>query len=113
MDVVVVGSCNTDLLSRVPRLPKPGETLHGHTFKIGFGGKGANQCVMSARMGAKTAMVAKVSLPSFDLKCMIQDKLKMLMHSLSFLRGFSWIFPGAQGQCHVTWGHGKSAYEFS
>ncbi len=61
MDVVVVGSCNTDLLSRVPRLPKPGETLHGHTFKIGFGGKGANQCVMSARMGAKTAMVAKVS----------------------------------------------------
>ena len=51
----------TSHFSRVPRLPKPWETLHGSSFKIGFGGKGANQCVMAARMGAKTAMVAKVS----------------------------------------------------
>ena len=48
------------LFSNVPRLPKVGETLHGATFSIGFGGKGANQCVMAARLGAKTAMVAKV-----------------------------------------------------
>lgn len=48
--------------SYVPRLPKPGETLHGTKFAIGFGGKGANQCIVAARLGAKTAMVAKVPL---------------------------------------------------
>ena len=47
--------------SYVPRLPKAGETIHGTKFSMGFGGKGANQCVMAARLGAKTAMVAKVS----------------------------------------------------
>lgn len=65
MDVVVVGSCMTDLISYVPRLPKPGETLHGHRFAIGFGGKGANQCVVSARLGCKAAMVAKVGDDTF------------------------------------------------
>jgi len=49
------------LFSNVPRLPKVGETLHGDKFAIGFGGKGANQCVMAARLGAKAAMVAKVN----------------------------------------------------
>lgn len=47
--------------SYVPRLPKPGETIHGTQFIKGFGGKGANQCVMAARLGGQTAMVAKVS----------------------------------------------------
>lgn len=41
-------------------MPKPGETIEGHKFEIGFGGKGANQCVMAAKLGAKTAMVARV-----------------------------------------------------
>ncbi|TSM77414.1 Ribokinase [Bagarius yarrelli] len=65
VDVVVVGSCMTDLVSQAPRLPKAGETIHGHKFFIGFGGKGANQCVQSARLGAKTAMVCKVGKDSF------------------------------------------------
>lgn len=47
-------------ISQAPRLPKVGETIHGHKFFIGFGGKGANQCVQAARMGAKAAMVCKV-----------------------------------------------------
>ena len=47
--------------SYTQRQPKPGETIHGSKFAMGFGGKGANQCVMAAKMGAKTAMVAKVS----------------------------------------------------
>lgn len=47
--------------SYVPHLPRPGETLHGHKFQMGCGGKGANQCVAAARLSAKTAMVAKVS----------------------------------------------------
>lgn len=49
------------LCSYAPRLPKPGETIHGSSFSQGFGGKGANQCVMAAKLGARAAMVAKVS----------------------------------------------------
>jgi ribokinase len=59
-DVTVVGSCMTDLITTVPRMPKLGETLVGTGFHIGFGGKGANQAVMAARLGAATAMVARV-----------------------------------------------------
>ncbi|XP_035260229.1 ribokinase isoform X1 [Anguilla anguilla] len=65
VDVVVVGSCMTDLVSQAPRLPKAGETIHGHKFFVGFGGKGANQCVQAARLGAKTAMVCKVGKDVF------------------------------------------------
>ncbi|XP_021057929.1 ribokinase [Mus pahari] len=63
--VVVVGSCMTDLVSLTSRLPKTGETIHGHKFFIGFGGKGANQCVQAARLGAKAAIVCKVGNDSF------------------------------------------------
>ncbi|XP_055981505.1 ribokinase [Sorex fumeus] len=63
--VVVVGSCMTDLVSLTSRLPRTGETIHGHKFFIGFGGKGANQCVQAARLGAKTSMVCKVGKDSF------------------------------------------------
>lgn len=63
--VVVVGSANTDLVAYVPRLPMPGETLNGTTFETGFGGKGANQCVSAAKLGASTAMVCKLGEDSF------------------------------------------------
>ncbi|XP_063774973.1 ribokinase [Pseudophryne corroboree] len=63
--VIVVGSCMTDLVSITPRLPKAGETIHGSKFFIGFGGKGANQCIQAARLGARTAMVCKVGDDSF------------------------------------------------
>ncbi len=49
----------------MPRFPKPGETLQGHKFSKGFGGKGANQCIMAARLGASTAMVAKLGDDTF------------------------------------------------
>ncbi|WP_355661834.1 ribokinase [Halomonas salifodinae] len=56
-DVVVVGSLNMDLVVRTPRHPVPGETLLGHGFATTPGGKGANQAVAAARLGATTAMV--------------------------------------------------------
>ncbi len=58
--VVVVGSLNMDLVARAPRLPKPGETLAGHTFAQVPGGKGGNQAVAAARLGAKVAMLGFV-----------------------------------------------------
>lgn len=48
-------------------MPKPGETIEGHKFEIGFGGKGANQCVMAAKLGAKTAMVARVKKDHIEI----------------------------------------------
>lgn len=63
--ICMVGSSNTDLVARVPRLPVPGETLHGHNFRVGFGGKGANQAVMAARLGAQVTVITKLGRDTF------------------------------------------------
>ena len=61
----MVGSSNTDLVSRVPRLPRQGECLTGSAFSIGFGGKGANQSVMAARLGADVVVVTRLGRDVF------------------------------------------------
>jgi ribokinase len=58
--VVVAGSLNMDLVLRMARAPAAGETLPGHGFATLAGGKGANQAVACARMGAQVAMVGRV-----------------------------------------------------
>ncbi len=58
--VVVVGSLNLDLVVRVPRIPRPGETVHGGRLGRYPGGKGANQAVAAARAGASVVMVGSV-----------------------------------------------------
>jgi ribokinase len=63
--ITVVGSIMTDMISYVPRLPGPGETLIGGRFEIGFGGKGANQAVMARRLGASVRMIACVGTDAF------------------------------------------------
>lgn len=60
VDVCVVGSCNMDLVTYVPRMPLVGETIHGHSFVTGFGGKGNNQAAMAAKLDANVAMIGKV-----------------------------------------------------
>lgn len=59
-DVVVVGSVNADLIVRVPRRPGAGETVLGSDLVTLPGGKGANQAVAAARLGARTAFVGRV-----------------------------------------------------
>ena len=63
--VCVVGSSNLDLTFRMPRLPQPGETLAGQSFQLGFGGKGANQAVMAARLGARVTMITRIGRDVF------------------------------------------------
>jgi ribokinase len=63
--ICVVGACNIDLISFVSRLPKMGETLHGTKFHMGYGGKGANQAVMAAKLGGEVAMVSKLGRDFF------------------------------------------------
>ncbi len=63
--IAVVGSINVDLVARVPRIPAPGETLLGSDLVTTFGGKGANQAVMAARLGAHVHMVGRIGADSF------------------------------------------------
>lgn len=63
--VAVVGSLNTDLVIRAPRLPAVGETVAGGTFATFPGGKGANQAVAAARLGACVTMVGRVGADAF------------------------------------------------
>jgi len=58
--IVVVGSVNTDMVVKGKRLPGPGETVSGGRFLMAGGGKGANQAVAAARLGAEVTLVAKV-----------------------------------------------------
>src|SRR5271157_2010296 len=63
--VAVVGSANVDLITFNDTFPRPGETIFGKKFDLGFGGKGANQAVAARRCGASVGMVAKVGSDLF------------------------------------------------
>jgi ribokinase len=58
--IAVVGSANVDLTTFNDRFPKPGETIFGQKFDLGFGGKGANQAVAARLCGAEVFMIARV-----------------------------------------------------
>lgn len=63
--IVVVGSSNTDMIVRLPRLPRAGETLLGGEFLTAAGGKGANQAVGAARAGGRVTFIARVGRDVF------------------------------------------------
>ena len=63
--VVVLGGINMDLIGAAPRLPAPGETVRGERFYTAPGGKGANQAVAAARLGARVRMVGRVGNDMF------------------------------------------------
>lgn len=64
-EILVVGSLNADLVVRVARFPRPGETISGDDLQIIPGGKGANQAVAAARQGTSVAMLGRVGKDSF------------------------------------------------
>lgn len=63
--IVVVGSSNTDMVVKTERIPSPGETVIGGDFVIAAGGKGANQAVAAARLGADVTLVARLGSDLF------------------------------------------------
>jgi len=63
--IAVVGSANIDLTTFAERFPKPGETIFGQNFDLGFGGKGANQAVAARLCGGEVFMVARVGSDLF------------------------------------------------
>ena len=70
--VVVVGSLNMDLVVSVPRMPAAGETIFGNDFQIFPGGKGANQAVAAARLGARVTMIGRVGQDAFGDRLIAQ-----------------------------------------
>jgi ribokinase len=73
-DVVVVGASNLDISFRMPELPRPGETVNGAEAIRGLGGKGANQSVAAARLGARVRFVS--SLGDESVATEIEEQLQ-------------------------------------
>ena len=65
--ILIIGSANIDLVTRVPRSPKPGESLIGTSFMTVTGGKGANQAVAAGRLGAEAIFVGCVGNDAFGV----------------------------------------------
>ncbi|GAA0583328.1 ribokinase [Caenispirillum bisanense] len=65
MTIVVFGSTNVDVTAYSPRLPRPGETVHGDSYSIGLGGKGANQAVAVARLGGHVELAGRTGVDTF------------------------------------------------
>jgi ribokinase len=82
--LTVVGSINLDLVARTERLPRPGETVTGATFAEIPGGKGANQAVAAARLGAQVTLIgsvgdddfARLALTELEAAGVVLDRLK-------------------------------------
>lgn len=72
--VIVLGSINVDIVSRVAALPLPGETVPGGPLEVLLGGKGANQAVAAALSGSETTMLGCVGTQSFGLR--LQDMME-------------------------------------
>jgi len=71
--ITVVGSANIDHVARCPRLPRPGETVTDATFERVPGGKGANQAVAAARLGARVRFVGRIGRDDLVLRSMERD----------------------------------------
>ncbi len=65
MSILVIGSSNTDLVARTKNIPRAGETVLGGEFSVAQGGKGANQAVAAARLGAEVTFMCKIGRDEF------------------------------------------------
>jgi ribokinase len=112
--IAVIGSSNTDLIIRVPRIPGPGETLLGGEFMTAAGGKGANQAVGAARSGGKVTLIARVGSDAFgdraiaglrrdgvDVTWVFRDKLAV--------SGVALIFVARDGENSIAVAGGANA----
>ena len=112
--IVIVGSSNTDMIIRVPRIPRAGETLIGGEFFTAAGGKGANQAVGAARSGGKVTLIARVGSDTIgaqavaglrrdgvDVSCVFRDELAA--------SGVALIFVARDGENSIAVAGGANA----
>ena len=113
--IVVVGSCNTDMVINMERLPLPGETLLGGKFFMNAGGKGANQAVAAARLGGKVDFVAKVGNDPFGIRSIDQYKAegigtKYVVVDKEHPSGVALILVDAHGENSIAVASGANAH---
>jgi len=114
-NIVVVGSSNTDMIIKVPRIPKPGETVLGGEFSTAAGGKGANQAVAAARAGGRVTFIARVGEDVFgeqavkgfkadgiDVEYVLRDRLAP--------SGVALIYVDALGENSIAVASGANAH---
>ena len=113
--IVVVGSCNTDMVISMERLPLPGETLLGGRFFMNAGGKGANQAVAAARLGGKVTFVAKVGNDPFGVRSVDQYRAegidtRHVMVDKEHPSGVALILVDARGENSIAVASGANAH---
>lgn len=113
--IVVVGSCNTDMVIKSDRLPKPGETILGGTFLMNPGGKGANQAVAASRMGGDVSFIAKIGNDVFGKQSVIRYNAEKVKTDFIFSdpdhpSGVALITVDSHGENCIVVASGANAY---
>jgi ribokinase len=110
--VAVVGSINLDLVARCARLPRPGETVTGATFTRFPGGKGANQAVACARLGAEVTMIGAVGTNPFAddaLAGLREAGVELRLEESAEPTGVALILVDAAGETQIVVSPGANA----
>ena len=112
--IVVVGSSNTDMIIKMSRIPKPGETIIGGDFSMAAGGKGANQAVAAARSGGQVTFIARVGNDLFGeqaIKGFAADGINVggVIKDTNAPSGVALIFVGSDGENSIGVASGANA----
>jgi ribokinase len=112
--IVVVGSSNTDMCIKTPRLPRPGETVIGGEFFMAPGGKGANQAVAAARAGGRVTFVGCVGEDMFGRRAMEGFKadgidVEYMVRDPESSSGVALIFVDGKGENSIAVASGANA----
>ncbi len=105
--ILIIGSSNTDMVVKTKKFPKPGETVLGGTFMMNPGGKGANQAVAAARLGADVRFVTKLGEDIFGKQAMegfAQEGLdtSFIVHTPDFASGVALITVSESGENEIV-----------
>ena len=110
--LTVVGSINLDLVARAQRLPRPGETVTDATFSRVPGGKGANQAVAAARLGAHVALIASVGDDEFRGPALVELEraaVELRLKTAAAPTGVALITVDASGENEIVVAPGANA----
>ncbi len=112
--ILVVGSSNTDMIIKLERIPRPGETILGGKFATAAGGKGANQAVAAARAGGDVTFVARVGQDMFGEKAVagfVQDGIHVehITRDPEAPSGVALIFVAKDGENSIAVASGANA----
>jgi ribokinase len=113
-NILVVGSSNTDMVIRVSRIPRPGETVLGGEFTMAPGGKGANQAVAAARAGGHVTFVARVGKDVFGERALANFQAdgidtRFVFHTPDSPSGIALINVDGKGENSISVASGANA----